>query len=243
MTAPDSDGTAPRRVGDLATEVAQRLQEEHLDAIMASGEAVVDEEEPLRAETRRSIFAKIEFRWRTSDERILDQIRAAVDAVFGALFDEAITAMDELYAEMRVPDTNQHGVVLRDSRGRVVWKLDERGLPVEEWGQLTGQDIEKCLLDVARVKLTLAPQLNDLLLEAVFAKHIAEDAHHDAFVELLDETIPGRNAHASRKARPDKYHAFFRYYLYSHADAFMREVSNFARVLDRVLYLRIQREK
>lgn len=230
------------RVGDLATGVAADLQDQHLDALLASGEPVVDEEEPMRAEARRSVFAKIEFKWRSSDAQILDQIRAAVDRVFKELFDEAIVAVDVLYEEMRIPETqviDGERVVLRDGSGRVIWQKDSRGNEVEDWGQMTGQDLEQCLADISRIRLALAPQLNDLLLEAVFAKHIADDAYSDAYAGLLDGTIPDRNAYASRTSRQDKYHAFFRYYLYSHAEAFMKELNNFARVLDRILYFRI----
>ena len=227
------------RVGDLATQVALQLQDEHL-ALIESGEEIVDQEEPMRSELRRNIFAKIEFRWRTSDQRILDQIRAASDRAFRELYDEAITVMDTLYASLRVAEVNDHGVVLRDSGGRVLWQKDSRGKEIENWSQLTGDDLEKCLFDITRLRLVLAPQLSELLLEAVFAKHIADDAHQDAYAELLDDTIPGRTAYASRKSRPDKYHAFFLYWVYHQADAFMKEIVNFARMLERIRYWRIE---
>ena len=227
------------RVGDLATQVALQLQDEHL-ALIERGEDVVNEEEPMRSELRRSIFSKIEFRWRTSDQRILDQIRAASDRAFKELYDEAITAMDNIYASLRVPEVNDHGVVQKDSAGRVLWQKDSRGNEIENWGQLTGDDLEKCLFDLTRLRLVLAPQLSELLLEAVFAKHIADDAHQDAYAELLDDTIPGRTAYASRKSRSDKYHAFYLYWVYHQADAFMKELVNFCRILERIRYWRIE---
>lgn len=227
------------RAGDLATEVAQDLHDKHLADVDAMGEEEVDQESPMRGDVKKSLFRRIEFRWRKDDERILEAIRAAVDQAFMDLYGEAIAAIDELYDEMRVPVVNEDQVVERDSAGRVIWQKDSRGREIEDWSQLTGQDIEQALLRIAYIKLTLAPQLNDLLLEAVFAKHVAEDAHADAYEELLDDTIPARNAHASRKSRVDKYHAYFRYYLYSHAEVFMKELNNFARVLERIRYWRI----
>lgn len=225
--------------GDLAAEAALRLQEEHLDAFIAAGAPAVDEESAMRAEARKSLFAKIEFRWRASDERILEQIDAACDAVFRDMFDDMMTVIDEIYRQTRVPDTDANGIVRCDSRGRTIWKTTPDGRPVEDWGQLTGQDVEKCLFDIARLKLAIATQRNSLLTEAIYAKHISDDAHQDAFSELIEDTIPGRNAYASRKARVDKYHAFFRYCLYSHVESFSREVDAFARTMERVLYHRI----
>ena len=227
------------RTGDLATDVAQDLHEKHLAAVEVMGEVEVSQESPMRGDVKKSLFHRIEFRWRKDDEKILASIRAAVDRSFMELYGEAIEAIDMLYGEMRVPVVDDDGVVELDSAGRVVWQKDSRGREIEDWSQLTGQDIETALLRIAYIKLTLAPQLNDLLLEAVFAKHVAEDAFADAYEELLDDTIPARNAHASRKSRVDKYHAFFRYYLYSHAEVFMKELNNFSRVLERIRYWRI----
>lgn len=227
------------RIGDLATDVAQDLHDKHLAAVEVMGEVEVDQESPMRGDVKKNLFHRLEFRWRKDDEKILESIRAAVDRAFLELYGDAIEAIDVLYAEMRVPEHDEDGLVVHDGAGRVVWKKDSRGREVEDWSQLTGQDIEKALLDISYIKLTLAPQLNDLLLEAVFAKHVAEDAHADAYEELLDDTIPARNAHASRKSRVDKYHAFFRYYLYSHAEVFMKELNNFCRVLERIRYWRV----
>jgi len=227
------------RVGDLAAQVAQQLADEHLAEVEKYGESV-DEAAPMVAEKRKLLFSKIEFKWRTSDAAILDQIRAASDAAFKELYDEAITIMDTFYGSLRVAEVNDHGVVLRDSGGRVLWQKDSRGNEIEDWSSLTGDDLEKCLFDLTRLKLALAPQLNELLLEAVFARHIADDSHQDGYAELIDGTIGDRNSHASRKGRVDKYHAFFRYWLYSNADTFMKEISNFCRILERIRYWRIE---
>lgn len=227
--------------GDLANQVAQQLQDAHVAAALSDPEHFVAAEEPMIRETRKSIFTKIDFKWRPYDAKQLDQIRVGVDHLFKDLFDEAFDVIDNLYAEMRVAQTNpETGVVLKDGSGRVIWQKDSSGRELEQWSQLTGQDIEKCLLDIARLKLELAPKLNDLLLEAVFAKHIADDAHQDKYAELVEETVAGRNAYASRHAREEKYFAFFKYYLYSHAEAFKREIDNFARVLERIRYFRVQ---
>lgn len=232
--------------GDLAEQVANQLQEQHR-ALVESGELVLDEQGPMRAEARQSVFARMHFSWRSSDKKILEQIRAAADAVVGDLFADTTAALDEFYASIRVPDTKIVGgqtVVNTDSRGRVLWKKDSRDREIEDWSRLlTGQDIEKCLLDLARVRLDLAPRVNELLLEAVYAKHIATDATHDAYSELVEGTIPDRHAHASRQDRQDRYAAYFRFYLWSQADVLSKELANLCRVLDRILYSRISSQR
>jgi hypothetical protein len=228
------------RDGDLAAQVSRQVQREHVDKVIFSGEEVVDLESPMVRETRRSIFAKIEFRWRASDEKILDQIRAGVDAMFGHMYSDMKHIVDAFYAEMRVPVVDpESGVVKTDSRGRVQFQKDSSGKDVEDWSQMTGQDIESALLNIERLKLDLAPRVNALLNEAVFARHIADDSFHDSYLELVEGTVGDRNAHASQKSREDKYQAFYRYYLWSNAESFMKEMSNFTRVLERVRYWRI----
>ena len=224
----------------MAGAVARRLQNDHLEKIAADGATFVDEEPVMLAESK-SVFAKINFRWRADDQSLLDQIRASVDSMMGSLYSDAKATMDSFYAELRVPECDPStGVVSTDRQGRIVWRTDHRGKEIEDWDQMTGQDIEKCLMDLTRIKVEVAPRVNELLLEAVFAKHIADDAFQDSYAEMVEETIPGRNAYASRKTRQDKYHAFFCFYLWSSAKTFLEEVNNFCRVLERVLYWRTQ---
>jgi hypothetical protein len=230
--------TGWEREGDMAESVARQLHTEHLEKIAADGAPFVDEE-PVMLATTKSLFDKITFRWRSDERSQLDRIRASADTVVAHLFDDAKMVIDNFYAELREAEINPDtGMVLRERDGRIVWKTDEHGKPIEKWSQMTGQDIERCLLDLARIKTLVASQVHELLMEAVFAKHLHDDQYQDAYAELVEETIPGRNAYAARKTRVDKYHAFFRYYLWSTADVLMKEITNFSRVLERVGYWR-----
>ncbi len=224
--------------GDMAEAVSRRLHSEHLEAIAAAGDTFADEE-PVMVANVKALFDRITFRWRADERSQLDRIRAAADTIVKDMFVDAYGAMDDFFAEVRVPEVNEHGVVLHDQDGRIVWRCDDRGDPIEDWSCMTGQDIEACLFRLSRIKLSVASQVHELLMEAVFAKHVHDDQYQEAYAEMLDETIPGRNAYASRKTRQDKYHAFFRYYLWSTSKVFLDEVTNFCRLLERVRYWRI----
>lgn len=226
-------------IGDMAAQTAQRLQDQYLADIKNTPQEI-DEQSQMRMEARNKLFSKIEFRWRPSDAAILDQIRAAADQAFSELYSEAVRILDEFYSSLRIPEVNEYGVVKHGPGGRVLWQKDARGQEVEDWSSLTGDDLEKCLFDLTRLKLVLAPQLNELLLEAVFARHLADDAHNDGYADVMEGTVGDRNAAASRAARQQKYHAFFLYWLWSQADAFMKEIVNFCRVLERIRYWRIE---
>lgn len=224
----------------MAESVARQLQTEHLEKIAADGATFVDEE-PVMLATAKSMFDKITFRWRADERSQLDRIRASADTVVAHLFDDAKAAIDDFYAELRVPEINpETGMVQRGRDGRIVWQTGPDGKPVERWGQMTGQDVERCLLDLARIKVAVSSQVHELLMEAVFAKHLHDDQYQDAYAELVEETIPGRNAYAARKTRQDKYHAFFRYYLWSTANTLLSEITNFSWVLQKVRQWRIE---
>lgn len=226
--------------GDLSAQVARQLQREHVEKILADGEDLIDVESPMMRDTRKSIFSKIEFKWRASDEKIIEQIRVGVDQLMRNLYADMKIVVDNFYAETRKPEVNSEtGVVRLDGGGRVIWQKDANGKEIEDWSQLTGQDIEKTLFDISRLKLDLAPRVNHLLGEAVFAKHTADDSFQDSYAELVEGTIGDRNAHAARKSREDKYGAYFRWMLWSEASVFLKEVDNFSRLLERVLQFRV----
>lgn len=231
------------REGDMAESVARQLHNDHLEKIAKDGATFVDEEPVMLASTK-SIFDKITFRWRSDEKSQLDRIRASADLVMNHMFEDAKAAVDNFYYELRVAEINPDtGMALRDKDGRIVWLLDDRGQPVEQWKQMTGQDIEKCLLDLGRVRLSVASQVHELLMEALFAKHIHDDQYQDAYAELVEETIPGRQAYAARKTRQDKYHAYFRYYLWSTSETLLKEIKSFCNTLERVGYWRSQDDK
>ena len=227
----------------MAKSVARNLQNEHLAALAADGAPFVDEEPTMLVNTK-SLFDKITFRWRSDEASQLDRIRAAADTILARMYGDAKSIIDDFYGELRVPERNPDtGMVVRDWEGRVVWEKDERGREVEKWHQMTGEDIERCLLDLSRVRFDISSKVNELLLEAVFAKHIHDDQFQDAYAELVEETIPGRNAYAARKTRVDKYHAYFCFYLWSSAKVFQEEVVNFCWVLEKVRRWRIEGDK
>ena len=228
----------PEYIGDAAEQAANDLRKYHLEEIN-KGNLVVQEDEDVMKIKKKGIFGKVEFKWRDSDRMLLEQIRAASERMYRDLFSGAHQIIDQLYTQARVAELDDNDLPMKDLQGRVIWKKDERGEVVEDWNQLTGQDIEQALLDLAELRLVISPQVNDLFLEAMFAKRIASDAHDDAYLAVLDGTIGDKGARANRESRQDTYFAFFRYCLWSHGDVFLKELANVQRVLERIRDRRI----
>lgn len=203
------------------------------DSLVSENTALADEDtldRDLVSEERSGIFTKISFNWRPEDRAILDRIQSASDGLVEDTFGEAIAAIDRLYEQLRVPETVWHGgheIVCRDSDGRVVWKRNEAGKIIEQWDQLTGPDIEMTIADLLRLKLVIAPQVTRLLNEAIYAKHVAADAYDEAWGTVVQGTQGDRTAKANRASRTDRYHAHFRYVLYSTANCLLKEIAIF----------------
>ena len=199
-------------LGDLAGENADRLRQKHLQTLNQA--EIVDESTPLRRDSKKNIFSKIYFQWRTEDKHTLEQCRFAASEMFKEQFSDSIMVLDRFYKALNI------------SR--------EDGKPVASktnWKDISPEEIEQALFELQCLRLTTTPQINELMLEAVYAKNTEQDMYDDAWVAIVDGTQGDRQAYARRKSREDKYHAFFRYYLYSTADTFNRELTAFMYLL------------
>ena len=208
---------------DLAQDVTNGLVTD-TEAVVTDF-AVMTEEADLRAST--SLFTKIRFSWRPEDKAILERIRIAADSQFQEMCESFINAIDGFYSSLWVPEQ-------RLPDGRTVWKTDQHGNPVEDWSQLTGQDIEQTLMNMQRIKLQVAPMVNELFLNALYARHVASDTYDDTWTSVLDGTQGDRTARSNRESREDRYHAYFQYYLWSTANTFVNEVTNFMVRLEKI---------
>lgn len=189
-------------------------------------DAPVEETVDLKGFDKGSFFGRITFTWRPEDASILSRIEAHSQEKFAELFGSAIEEIDRFYEYLRVP-RQRDGVTVLDAYGRVVWELDAAGKPEEDWGQLTGQDIEQTLMNLQRIKMPLALELKKLRNQALYGKMVADDAKDDIWESQKQGTQGDRQARANRESRIDRYQAFFRYCVWSHADAFFKELNDF----------------
>lgn len=244
MTQPEDQLTAP---ADFAVAAAMRLQKEHTEAIANGTIDLTKDQEIMQLEsagrknrsgegsklrTKGSIMDRIRFGWRPEDKLVMEQIKSGAEAAYDDLYRETFGVIDDFYEVVRVPRMH-NGHVIKDHNGRTVWEVDQYGNIVQDYSKLTGQDIDTALFKLQEIKFYIAPKLNELLLGAIYAKHLYDDAHADAYSSVVEGTVGDREARASRDARQDKYAAFFRFWIYSQGDTFMKELNSLQRLLDR----------
>jgi hypothetical protein len=197
----------------------------------------IAEEAALQSEN--SLFTKIRFSWKAEDREIRTRVEMAADAMFSEAFKSTIDTIDDFYMQLRLPEQREIDGVrvnLRGADNRPVWQTDEQGHIIEDWNQLTGQDVEYTLANLARIRLTLAPQVNRLFLDALYARHVASDTYDDTWFTMMDGTQGDRSARSNRESRQDRYAAYFRFYLWSVADTFLKEISRFERLLENIRF-------
>lgn len=197
-------------------------------------DAALDADEHLDSERGYIFSNKIRFSWKTDDKEILDRIRQTADQTFQDMFAEVISIIDTFYLSMRVPEGP-------GPDGRMTWKMDEANRPIERLDQLTGQDIDQAILDLERVLLSITPQINQLRLEALMAQNSAKDAYDDAWP--VSGIAGDRAVRANTESRLDRWHGFFRYYLYSTANTFYQEVKQFSRKIENIRYRQIHSQQ
>lgn len=225
-------------LGDYAERVAQQLT---VDSAAPVAEATTLTEEVM-LEDDTKLFSKIRFTWRAEDRATLDRIQMSAEAMFDQAFADAIDALDWFYLQLRVPATKD-GQLLTDAMGRTVWVQGPDDKPLESWSQLTGQDIEQTLVNLDRIRFTLVPQVNKLFLEALYARHVSQDIYDEKWTKVMDGTQGDKTASSNKESRVDRYHAFFRFYLYSVAKTFLDEITAFQKRLTNVRYWQVNAQK
>ena len=222
---------------DIAMEEARKLRDEYEAELaeMPEGERADLEGHRVMMRDGKGLLSKLRFEWRPDDQATLEQIRRSMTALYEEMFSDVFEVIDSLYAGMRVPVTDSAGSVLSEG-GRIQFQKDERGNYVERWDRLTDDEIEDAIFRLGELRLTLAPRVNSLLMEALFAKYRAQDEWDDTYTAILEDTVPGRTAKANKKSRHDRYHALYLNWAYTSAESFFREVVAFQRTLDNMRY-------
>jgi hypothetical protein len=233
-----ANSTPRRALGDLAEAVAQQLTTE-VSAPVQEAQALT-EEAALIAEN--SLFSKIQFTWQPEDRAIVERIRISAEAMIEEGFTDLTDTIDNFYYTLRIPE-QRDGVVVHDADNRVVWEKDEAGKIKEDWSQLTGQDVEYTLTSLRRLHMIIAPQVNQLMLEAVYARTVAADSADESWASVMTGTQGDKQAKANRESRVPRYHAFFRFYLYITAKTLLDEVSGFIKHLENVRYWQVRTQK
>lgn len=218
---------------DIAGDFLHKVQEQFLkDFIVEQDNSADDIEETISA--YKTLTQKIRYNWRPEDQNAVGQIRETAEMLITHFFAKTFSIIDDLYESFRKVELNEHGMTTRDAQGRLQYQKDEFGNYIEDFGDLTGQDIERALLDLQRERFITSQQVAELLLEANFAHFSYKDEYWEKYESILDGTNPIRDAKANRTTKESKYFSYFRYYVWYRANEFNKELDNLVRLLEKI---------
>lgn len=229
--------------GDQADDAARSLHNEQLQAAYKDQNDLENEGPRVSGLEKKGLFSKLEFKWKREDKLILDRIRVASETVTSEEYKVLQRSLDELYEQVRVPKLNQNDVPVLDSKGRYVWERDESGRLLEDWSRLDGMDLEITILHLQTSRVELATRTNELLQEAIFAKHIYNDEYYEGYQSLIEGTQGDRSAQANRSTREEKYFAFYKYCVWQSSDVLLKEIVGLQRILERIRDWRIRSQR
>jgi hypothetical protein len=220
-----------QQVDDLEREMAQDV-----DGDISAEDQTIQEQRYAR---HRLVQNKVKPDWKQDDRLVIDQLKSAAEMVVADLYGASFQLLDEIYTSVRTARVNKHGQVITDKDGRPVWERNPDGTYVEDWKSLDGYDIERTLLKLQELKIVTSQRVQELFLETAYARYVYQDEYHAAFESPVQGTNPQREAVANRKARDDRYNYLYRYWIYSNAQVFEREIKEVARLFERIRQWRI----
>jgi hypothetical protein len=209
----DDATTDEAEITRQATLVVREASEE-ADSLL---EPTVNPEETK--ETRTPGFSRMRIEWNPHDIPVLESLRTVVDDLTLKRFLGAYQIMNEIYELVREPETDEHGAVVHDRFGFVVWKRKPDGGYIEDYGQVSERDREDLLFKITTNLFEWKQESADLWGDAMFAKAMWEESMAIGFIEASGKTIDAKTQEGRLNSRDERYHAIFRTLISRRADA------------------------
>jgi len=226
-------------VTDIAAQAVLDLQQEMLDSVSDDFDPETEETKDVKYERYRLTHTKLKPEWRPEDKSAVEQLKSAAELVVNDIFGASFAILDELYSSVRVPVLTKYETPALDAKNRIIWQRDESGEYLEDWRKLDGYDIERALVRLQNLRLETSQRVQELFLETLMAKYSLQDEWHAAYEAPVQGTNPQREAVANRRAKNDRYNYLFRFWIYSNASVFEREIKDTSRLLERIRQWRV----
>lgn len=224
---------------DIATQAVLDLQEEMINSVAEDFDPEDGTTKDVRYERYRLTHTKLKPEWRPEDKSAVEQLKAAADLVVSDIFGASFAILDELFCSVRVPVLTKYDVPAKDPGGRIIWQRTPAGDYIEDWRKLDGYDIERALVRLQNLRIETSKRVQNLFLETMFAKNTLQDEWHAAYEAPVQGTNPQREAVANRRSKDDRYNYLFRFWIYSNASVFEREIKDTSRLLERIRQWRV----
>jgi hypothetical protein len=228
--------------------------DKQIERVIAESDVPADatQEQPLQPDLKpdrtrqftNTNFSRMRTTWRDDQQPMMAVIQGEADRIIRTEFRVAFAVLDRIHKHVRIPMVNgPTGEVLTHADGSVRWKLDEYGVPEEEWELLTG-DEKLCTGMLWTINTWLAEW--ELVAvkkwaEAMFAKVEWEQAFARGYKTLPGEQITGkptiddRTQTGHRVSADERYFAVFQSVLSRSADRVVESMTRIQWLLQKTV--------
>lgn len=149
----------------------------------------------------------IRYEPRASEAVIIAKIQKAADEMIQPTFEEADRVLEEFYESVRIFDIDRE-------TGERVHRRHSDGRYVEDWANLSRQDVEQAIWGLQRCILKLEAHASDLYMRTQFAHNVWDDEYQERYRAPVEGTVHDRGASARRATKDSRYFYLFSYWLW-----------------------------
>lgn len=169
-------------------------------------------------------------RFQGENLEFIEGLKAMADDYLLRNFGQMVSAVDRILGKVREKDPQEEGG----------WKRSPDGGYVEDYSRLDVSDLEAAILSLSLEAYFGSIKLDDLYLEASFAKYILDDEYSSEYLKVeASLKVDDRKAQTALKTRQTRYQAFARSYLYYRIRDFLREADTLARRIETIRKSRV----
>jgi hypothetical protein len=182
---------------------------------------------------QRGLSGRPKMEWAPEQQLNIKAIHDTVDLRLLNTFGDVYRVLNELYEVIRDP-VMANGQPLRDAQGRVQYRTDGSGLPIEDWGRLTMKERERFLYLITTRLVFWEQKAAETWLESMYGKVEFEQAYATGFRDLdpaMKDTEGTRAASGKIAARDDQYLAVIMTYYSKKAEALVRSMERLSQRL------------
>jgi hypothetical protein len=162
---------------------------------------------------------------RASEAAIIAKIQGAIAEMIKPTFEQADRVLEEFYESVRIFDIDR-------ATGERTPRRHADGRYVEDWANLSRQDVEAAIWGLQRCILSLETRVSDLYMRTQFAHNVWDDEYQERYRAPVEGTVHDRTASARRATKDSRYYYLFTYWLWKLTADRVRSLTDTRRIIE-----------
>jgi hypothetical protein len=208
--------------------------EESAQEVAQEQDAPLEQSKGLDIDRKRAFrtpgFSRIRTDWTPEEANVFTMAKTWADKKLAQEFPDAYRILAKVQAKVRTPMT-QDGEILRDHHDNIRWVLDEFGVPVEDWDNLTHKERDDLVHQIAVKLFGWEQRAQDAWHDAMLSRGVWEEMYAIKYDEPAGGTMGEREAQGRMGAIDERYKAIMLTAYSRKAEALVRSMERIYRTL------------